>query len=142
MVQVEELLTRVLALVELPNMAHVGCRNVECRCRDVDVGMWRMIVAKLQRTYRVMKVFLRRVLFKMTSPCSLLEISATSVLNYHLSTDDLPKELEVQVREVKVKIKTLENAKKYLEQNVSSLLSEVRSTVSEIEIACNSIINQ
>ena len=97
------------------------------------VAMRRIILAKLRRTCRALKDFLRRVLFEMTSPRSLLEISATLVLNYHLSTDDLPKELELQLQEVKMKIINLENVKKYLEHEVPSLLSEVSSSISEFE---------
>ena len=136
MVEVEGLLNRVLSLEELPNMTDVFGVMGEV------VAMRRIILAKLRQTCRVLKDFLRRVLFKMTSPCSLLEISATLVLNYHLSTDDLPKELELQLQEVKMKINYLENVKKYLEHEVPSLLSEVSSSISEFEIACNNIITQ
>ena len=127
MVEVEGLLNRVLSLEELPNMTDVFGVMGEV------VAMRRIILAKLRQTCRVLKDFLRRVLFKMASPCSLLEISATLVLNYHLSTDDLPKELELQLQEVKMKINYLENVKKYLEHEVPSLLSEVSSSISEFE---------
>ena len=136
LVEVEGLLNRVLPLEELPNMTDVFGVLGEV------VAMRRIILAKLRQTCRVLKDFLRRVLFKMTSPRSLLEISATLVLNYHLSTDDLPKELELQLQEVKMKINNLENVKKYLEHEVSSLSSEVCSSVSEFEIACNNIFTQ
>ena len=130
LVQVEGLLNRVLSLEDVSGvMGEV-------------VAMRIIIFAKLRQTCRVLKDFLRRVLIKMTSPCSLLEISATLVLNYHLSTDDLPKELELQLQEVKMKINNLENVKKYLEHEVSSLSSEVCSSVSEFEIACNNIFTQ
>ena len=124
LVQVEGLLNRVLSLEELPNMIDVFGVMGEV------VAMRRIILAKLRQTCRALKDFLRRVLIKMTSPCSLLEISATLVLNYHLSTDDLPKELELQLQEVKMKINNLENVKKYLEHEVSSLSSEVCSYIS------------
>ena len=130
LVQVEGLLNRVLSLEDVSGvMGEV-------------VAMRIIIFAKLRQTCRVLKDFLRRVLFKMTSPRSLLEISATLVLNYHFSTEDLPKELELQLQEVKMKINNLENVKKYLEHEVSSLLSEVCSSVSEFEIACNNIFTQ
>ena len=130
LVQVEGLLNRVLSLEDVSGVL------------GEVVAMRRIILAKLRQTCRALKDFLRRVLFKMASPCSLLEISATLVLNYHLSTDDLPKELELQLQEVKMKINNLENDKKYLEHEVSSLSSEVCSSVSEFEIACNNIFTQ
>ena len=122
MVEVEGLLNRVLSAEELPNMADVfGAAKRRILLDEFRGKSYRKICREL-------KYFLSRALFILTSPCSLLEISATLVLNYHLSTDDLPKELELQLQEVKMKIINLENVKKYLELKVSSLSSEVYSS--------------
>ena len=120
LVQVDGLLKRVLALEELPRMDNQSVIMGEV------VALRRSLLAKHRKTCSAMKDLLRCVLNKMTSSGSLLEISATAVLNYHLSTvGELPKEVELQLQEVMEKTIHQKNVIEFLEHKVPRLLSVV-----------------
>merc|ERR1712142_370828 len=95
---------------------------------------YRKIFTNHRKMYRNTSQVLRNVLYKMTNPSSLLEISLTAVSNYQLPTYELPKELELQFQEVEEKSKTLDDTIKYLKQHeIRKWFYEVFFLISDFE---------
>ena len=75
----------------------------------------------------------------MTTPSSLLEISMTAVLKYALPSDELPKELELQLRETEEKTSDLKNCVKCLEGR--RIVSEVSKSILEFDTDFKTILS-
>merc|ERR1719147_638509 len=103
------------------------------------LALYRVIFLSYRRICKSTIHFLNIVLYKMRTPSSLLEISKTAVLKYALPSDELPKELELQLRETEEKTSNLKNCVKCLEHEVRRIVSEVSKTVLKFDVDFDTI---
>ena len=102
---------------------------------------YKKLFTNYRKTCENTSQILRNVLNEMTTPSSLLEMTLTAVSNYNLPTNELPKELELQLQEVEETTSTLGDSINYLKFEIRHWFPKVLLSVLNIERVFDRILD-